>query len=58
MTWDETAMRRFGAEIQKLIGAGDLSRQRAYELFCEVLRGGQPDLQQGALLAALVAKGE
>jgi anthranilate phosphoribosyltransferase len=58
MTCDETAMRRFGAEIQRLIGRGDLSRQRTCELFCEVLRGDQSDLQQGAFLAALVAKGE
>lgn len=49
---------RFGAAIQHLIGGGDLSRQRTYELFCEILRGEQPDLQQGAFLAALVAKGE
>lgn len=58
MTFDETALRRFGAEIQRLIGKGDLDRQTTYHLFCQVLRGEQPDLQQGALLAALVAKGE
>jgi anthranilate phosphoribosyltransferase len=58
MTFDETALRRFGAQIQRLIGKGDLDRQTTYEAFCELLRGEQPDLQQGAFLAALVAKGE
>jgi len=58
MSFDETALRRFGADIQQLIAGRDLSRQRTYELFCELLRGEQPDLQQGALLAALAAKGE
>jgi anthranilate phosphoribosyltransferase len=54
----ETDLRAFGAEIQRLIGGHDLTRRRTYELFRDVLLGEQPDLQQGALLAALVAKGE
>ena len=58
MTPDDTALRAFGADIQRLIDGHDLSRERTYELFREVLLGEQPDLQQGALLAALVAKGE
>jgi anthranilate phosphoribosyltransferase len=55
---DDSALRAFGADIQRLIERKDLSRDRTYELFREVLLGEQPDLQQGALLAALVAKGE
>jgi anthranilate phosphoribosyltransferase len=58
MTTDDTALRAFGADVQRLIEGKDLTRQRTYELFREVLLGEQPDLQQGALLAALVAKGE
>ncbi|NLE23708.1 MAG: anthranilate phosphoribosyltransferase [Actinobacteria bacterium] len=57
MTHD-TALRAFGADVQRLIDGKDLTRERTYELFREVLLGEQPDLQQGALLAALVAKGE
>jgi anthranilate phosphoribosyltransferase len=58
MTTDDTALRAFGADIQRLIDGKDLTRERTYELFRQVLLGEQPDLQQGALLAALVAKGE
>ena len=58
MTPDDTALRAFGADVQRLIDGKDLTRERTYELFREMLLGEQPDLQQGALLAALVAKGE
>ena len=58
MTPDDSALRSFGADVQRLIERQDLTRERTYELFREVLLGEQPDLQQGALLAALVAKGE
>lgn len=58
MTPDDTVLRAFGADVQRLIDGKDLTRERTYELFREVLLGEQPDLQQGALLAALVAKGE
>lgn len=58
MTPDDTALRAFGADVQRLIEGRDLTRERTYELFRQVLLGEQPDLQQGALLAALVAKGE
>jgi anthranilate phosphoribosyltransferase len=48
----------FGAQIQKLISGQDLGEEMAYAMFCDVLNNRQPDLQQGAFLAALVAKGE
>ena len=48
----------FGSRIQQLIAGRDLDGDTAYAMFCDVLRNEQPDLQQGALLAALVAKGE
>lgn len=55
---NESALRRFGAAIQHLLGRGDLERTRCRDLFREVLAGQQHDLHQGAFLAALVAKGE
>ena len=48
----------FGSRIQQLIAGRDLDADTAYAMFCDVLRNEQPDLQQGAFLAALVAKGE
>lgn len=48
----------FGKLIQRLINHSDLSSEESYLAFCEILKGEQPDLQQGAFLSALVAKGE
>lgn len=48
----------FGRQIQRLIQGADLDADTAYAMFCDVLSNAQPDLQQGAFLAALVAKGE
>ena len=48
----------FGSRIQRLINKEDLDRDTIRKMFTQVLRGEQPDLQQGAFLAALVAKGE
>ncbi|MGB5684553.1 MAG: hypothetical protein WBM35_01985, partial [Candidatus Electrothrix sp.] len=55
---DEQALKAFGAHIQRLINKEDLSREEAYSMFCQLLGNEQPDLQQGAFLAALVSKGE
>jgi len=52
------AIQRFGGQIQRLIRGEDLTRHETYEMFREVMLNEQPDLQQGALLGALVAKGE
>jgi anthranilate phosphoribosyltransferase len=54
----EAELRRFGAAVQRVIGREDLSREECRELFRQILMNEQPDLQQGALLAALAAKGE
>ncbi|MBA4392703.1 MAG: anthranilate phosphoribosyltransferase [Desulfobacca sp.] len=54
----ELEIKKFGEAIQGLINGRHLSRQECYDLFCQVLNNEQPDLQQGAFLAALVAKGE
>ncbi len=48
----------FGWQIQKLINGQDLTRAESYAMFRQVLDDAQPDLQQGAFLAALAAKGE
>lgn len=48
----------FGAYIQKLIERKNLTCTESYLLFRELMTNSQPDLQQGAFLAALTAKGE
>lgn len=55
---NEERLRVFGQGIQKLIDRRDLSADETYSMFREVLAGEQPDLHQGAFLAALVAKRE
>ncbi len=48
----------FGKTIQQLINGRNLTADQSYEMFRQVLMNEQPDLHQGAFLAALVAKGE
>ncbi|HCY85137.1 MAG TPA: anthranilate phosphoribosyltransferase, partial [Desulfobacteraceae bacterium] len=48
----------FGAVITRLINKKNLSRQEAYDAFTTVLGNATTDLQQGAFLSALTAKGE
>ena len=55
---DEAKLREFGATIGKLTRGEGLSRGEAKEAFRQVLMDEQPDLHQGAFLAALVGKGE
>jgi anthranilate phosphoribosyltransferase len=55
---DILRVKNFGMKIQRLIEGEDLSRDETYGMFREVLLNRQPELQQGAFLAALVAKGE
>ncbi|MCI5146086.1 MAG: anthranilate phosphoribosyltransferase [Candidatus Electrothrix sp. AR3] len=57
MTQEKT-LKEFGRNIQRLINKKDLTLEETYRMFCAVLRNEQPDLQQGAFLAALVSKGE
>lgn len=56
--YNEQAVKAFGANIQRLLSKQNLSRQETYEMFSQLLDNEQPDLQQGAFLAALAAKGE
>lgn len=51
-------LKEFGRIIQRLIAREDLSREEACHAFSQILRNEQPDLHQGAFLAALAAKGE
>jgi anthranilate phosphoribosyltransferase len=52
------AIVEFGEGIQKLIHKENINEQQTYDMFKQVLLNKQPDLQQGAFLAALVSKGE
>lgn len=56
--WKDESLKAFGRGIQKLIDRQDLTRDESYEMFRQLLCDLQPDLQQGAFLAALSAKGE
>lgn len=51
-------IREFGAGITQLISKQSLPREKAKAMFVQVLMNQQPDLQQGAFLSALTAKGE
>ena len=53
----EDRIRVFGSRVNDIIGGGSLSREDAREMFRQVLLDEQPDLQQGAFLAAITAKG-
>ena len=50
--------RDFGSLITRLIAGEDLSREEAKRAFLTVLENSTTDMQQGAFLAALTAKGE
>ncbi|MDF1525099.1 MAG: anthranilate phosphoribosyltransferase [bacterium] len=54
----EARWREFGAIVVKLIHGQDLTREEAYECWKQVCEEAQSDLQQGAFIAALKAKGE
>lgn len=51
-------LKTFGNRIAALIEGKNLSHEEAKDMFRQVLLNEQPDLQQGAFLAALTAKGE
>ncbi|MBU1122829.1 MAG: anthranilate phosphoribosyltransferase [Candidatus Omnitrophota bacterium] len=56
--FDEIDLKTFGEKIHQLIQGKNLSRKETKDMFCQVLNNTQPQLQQGALLAALTSKGE
>ncbi len=51
-------IKEFGLGVHYLIQGKDLSREKIKDMFVDVLENTQPELQQGAFLAALTAKGE
>lgn len=50
--------KKFGACIARLINKENLCRTEAKEMFRQLLLNEQPEMQQGAFLAALTSKGE
>ena len=53
----EERLKHFGRKVDDLIKGKSLARGEAFELFRQILKNEQPDLQQGAFLAAITAKG-
>src|SRR5512136_2976328 len=53
----EERLRYFGSKVDALIKGQSLSRADSRDLFMQILQDVQPDLQQGAFLAAITAKG-
>jgi len=51
----EIELREFGASVDALVRGEHIGRQRARDMFREVLLNKQPDLQQGAFLAAMTS---
>ncbi len=56
--WTDASLRSFGGVVQRLLRKEHLTRAESYEMFRQLLLDEQPDLHQGAFLAALAAKGE
>jgi anthranilate phosphoribosyltransferase len=53
----EENLRYFGSKVDALIRGQNLTRAEAGDLFRQILKNEQPDLQQGAFLAAITSKG-
>jgi anthranilate phosphoribosyltransferase len=58
LTMQEDVQKTFGQTITNLIQKQDLSRKEAKQAFETILNNQTTDMQQGAFLAALTAKGE
>ena len=55
---DEARLREFGKVVDRLKRGEDIGRAQARDCWRQICREEQPDLQQGAFIAALAAKGE
>jgi anthranilate phosphoribosyltransferase len=55
---NEQSLRSFGQLINSLMAGENLTRGMSREMFSEILAGHQPEMHQGAALAALRIKGE
>lgn len=58
MEYHEQELRDFGAVISALTRGEDIDRETAKSCWLQICEEAQPDLQQGAFMAALAAKGE
>jgi anthranilate phosphoribosyltransferase len=58
MVVDEDKLRAFGRLVVRLQAREDLTREEAHGAFRQIWRNEQPELQQGAFIATLRAKGE
>ena len=57
-TFEEAEIKSFGNRIMDLVRGKHLTREEARQMYTEVLLEKQPDLQQGAFMMILSAKGE
>jgi anthranilate phosphoribosyltransferase len=55
--FDEAALRAFGQLVVRFQHGQDITREQSFQAYRQIFRGEQPDLQQGALIAAHVCKG-
>jgi len=58
MQFSDQSLLDFGQCIQGLINGNNMSQQESYNFFAQILQNKQPEIHQGAFLAALAAKGE
>jgi len=58
MQYNEQSLSEFGQSVQRLILKKNLTKQESSDLFAQILQNRQPEIHQGAFLAALAAKGE
>ncbi|MBE9482966.1 MAG: anthranilate phosphoribosyltransferase [Chloroflexi bacterium] len=56
--FDDKKLREFGKKVSEVARGRDLTRQETQEMYHQVLLNEQPDLQQGAFIIVLTAKGE
>ncbi len=56
--FDDKRLREFGKKVAEVAQERNLTRQETKEMFYQVLLNEQPDLQQGAFMIVLTAKGE
>jgi len=56
--FDDKRLKEFGKKVSEVARGRNLTRQETKEMFYQVLLNEQPDLQQGAFMIVLTAKGE
>jgi anthranilate phosphoribosyltransferase len=56
--FDDRRLKEFGNKVSEVARGRNLTRQETKEMFYQILLNEQPDLQQGAFMIVLTAKGE